>query len=1436
MISVSQRFFWAGLLVMGAMLIQANPSRAQECGTAAAGTTRFGTYASGATYAVGAIVRFTVGEERLYRATGAITGAPGGDDGETAANGWSANLGDSAYAANEAICGTPDAAAYDAQIEYNDNDIAIIYNRAGTANYIINTGNGGEIHLLSGSVVLPSTSSANNAALTVSNVSGANDVRVVTASGTSVSNESTASGRRSHGIHARLATQGSSGSIYMDIAGDVSAAGSGYHAVFGEADNSGGSVIMTVSGDTSTTGGSSYAIYARTAGGEAHVDITGGTHRASGSQLSGDGVVVVNPSGGQATLDISSDATITTLDANLMATSATEAIAFFSTNTSTQTARTIGTGMWSGNRISNAGRVIGDFVSAEGNDLFENASGGVFIGELNPGNGNDEINNAGTMTIDGISFLGLGNDVWINSGTLTLQAQSGGGSGMDSFTNTGTLVIDHAANSNAPIQITLTEVFTFTSGTLRFVYDFTTNAASDVDVANALLNLGGATTATFTAGIVEIVPSSGTTFTPALVIPLVSRLASGADGGLSLTPEQLAAFSSPQGMLSLESGILQITLHNTICGAASSRTAMPPGAATEEVSCSASADGSYSSGITASADNLALLYNTAATGTPFIRHTGAGGEIHIQQGTITNTSAQSDGAAVSLVQSSGSDAIRIAVADGVQIANQDTSTSGPGIHGIYAAQLSTSTGGIFLDVAGDVSSAANGAYAIYAELNNTSSSADINITVSGDTSATGGTASIRTINVLTRGTGEAHIDITGGTHTVSGTQTSGDAVVNLATANSTAGQLTLDISSDARIEAMGSATGAITVSGGNTADMTARTIGTGMWSGNRVSNAGTIIGDFLSFAGNDLFENAAGGSFTGDISMGDGADEIQNSGILTGDISMGGGADEIQNSGSFTGDISMGVGDDEIQNAGVMTLSADAEFGGGMDVFVNNGTLIINAAAAANEAAEWVAAVSGTPNNYMMGSRFRVGGRVFAVSTADADELMAINALTTAPNAETTGITEASPLTMQDLETFTQSGGRIRFIFDFGEPLPSSAAGALLNLGAATATFSAGRIDFVDAGGNFVPGAGTMPLIVGDNLPASLTAAFRSGFGNLSISDGALRIEFLPTTSNEVVQGYDALLQTGWHSDRALAQAIRSRQCLEENPKICGWTHVGLRFTRHDPGAAQYDDDAYSLIMGFHLYHPLWRLSGAMGYEGGESDVRVSMEDPYTAEANRFLMGAGITTRGEPLFLNLHLDMQLRFAYAAYETNRANREREASYDSEPELVQLGLNVGVERRREIKDPWDTDAWIADLFSPLSVVARGEFGLLWQRVDSFTEGGVNPFVMDDINEVLGFMKLHMEASSRSETAWGAFSSWARLGADVFIGEPASSLQGTAQGMTFSARGTMPQAMVGYGIGAALQVSEHMELDLRYEGGTSFGGETERHNATIRFNAAF
>ena len=1414
MISVSQRFFWAGLLVMGAMLIQANPSRAQECGTAAAGTTRFGTYASGATYAVGAIVRFTVGEERLYRATGAITGAPGGDDGETAANGWSANLGDSAYAANEAICGTPDAAAYDAQIEYNDNDIAIIYNRAGTANYIINTGNGGEIHLLSGSVVLPSTSSANNAALTVSNVSGANDVRVVTASGTSVSNESTASGRRSHGIHARLATQGSSGSIYMDIAGDVSAAGSGYHAVFGEADNSGGSVIMTVSGDTSTTGGSSYAIYARTAGGEAHVDITGGTHRASGSQLSGDGVVVVNPSGGQATLDISSDATITTLDANLMATSATEAIAFFSTNTSTQTARTIGTGMWSGNRISNAGRVIGDFVSAEGNDLFENASGGVFIGELNPGNGNDEINNAGTMTIDGISFLGLGNDVWINSGTLTLQAQSGGGSGMDSFTNTGTLVIDHAANSNAPIQITLTEVFTFTSGTLRFVYDFTTNAASDVDVANALLNLGGATTATFTAGIVEIVPSSGTTFTPALVIPLVSRLASGADGGLSLTTEQLAAFSSPQGVLSLSSGILQITLHNTICGAASSRTAMTPGAATEEVSCSASADGSYSSGITASADNLALLYNTAATGTPFIRHTGAGGEIHLQRGTIIKPDGD-DGAAVSVDTTLAGD-IYITTAAGTTVSNQDTDAGQQAI----SAQGGSS---IFMNIAGSASTVgSSSSSAVEAVILSASNSGDISITVSGDTSTTG--AESDAILGTTSGMGEVHIDITAGTHVASGTQTTVDGVVNMITPNSGGmGQITLDISSGATVATVANdmgmvvATRAIRLNSRNTATTTARTIGTGDFTGSRVSNAGTVIGDFLALSdGNFLFENS--GTFTGDISMSDGADEIQNS-------------------GSFTGDISMGGGDDEIQNAGVMTLTADAEFGGGTsDLFVNNGTLIINAAAAANEAEAWSAPAAGETNMYMTGSRFRVGGRVFAVSTADADELMAINALTTAPNAETTGITEASPLTMQDLETFTQSGGRIRFIFDFGEPLPSSAAGALLNLGAATATFSAGRIDFVDAGNNFVPGTGTMPLIVGDNLPASLTAAFRSGFGNLSISDGALRIEFLPTTSNEVVQGYDALLQTGWHSDRALAQAIRSRQCLEENPKICGWTHVGLRFTRHDPGAAQYDDDAYSLIMGFHLYHPLWRLSGAMGYEGGESDVRVSMEDPYTAEANRFLMGAGITTRGEPLFLNLHLDMQLRFAYAAYETNRADREREASYDSEPELVQLGLNVGVERRRDVKDPWDTDAWIADLFSPLSVVARGEFGLLWQRVDSFTEGGVNPFVMDDINEVLGFMKLHMEASSRSETAWGAFSSWARLGADVFIGEPASSLQGTAQGMTFSARGTMPQAMVGYGIGAALQVSEHMELDLRYEGGTSFGGETERHNATIRFNAAF
>ena len=1399
-----------------ALFAPTTPARAaDECGagsTASAGTTRFGTYASGTVYALGTVIKHTVSStERLYRRIGTGTGAPGGTNGTTAMNGWSANLtAGTDYASDEVVCNSSDtpSTGYDSTIDYDDADLAIIYNRTGTANFIRHSGAGGEIHVQQGTITKTGTES-NGAAVGILTVAGnTNPLSLTVASGVTISNTDTDS-NNNYGVEVRNL---SSSDIYVNVAGDVTAVGDAIRLSV-DTQPAGGvsrTIALTASGNTTATGTNRAAIdifgQGRSSGnigiGRVVVNLTGGRHRATGSQTgtTNSALRVDSSALDPHLISISSG---TTLEASG---SANRAIFINSINTTTNTPRTIGSGNWMGSRVTNRGTIIGDFSSRGGADLFENH--GTFTGRIEDmGGSGDEVRNAGAMTLDGDSTFGTGTD---------------------SFINTGTLIIDHAANSDEQVDFSGLETFTQTSGTIRFVYDFS-NTAPTVTAANALLDLGGATTATFTAGVIEVVAASGSTLSSGTVLPLITQTSSG-----GLTSSQVMALSSSSGTLAITSGVLQITLADRVCGQAlASRMVSTPGAANMQVSCASATANAYSSGITATNDRLAILYNTAASGTPFISHTGSGGEIHIQSGTITKPSGSSGNSAVFLSNTTGSRDLYLTTLSGTTVANEDGRNLR---HGISVSSLSTHTGALHLNIAGDVSIADNTSAvsnaAIRGGISNASSSADINATVSGNTTTLG--SSDPAINLFNSGSGNVHLDITGGTHRATGSFAADVATVRVRAADTptsndaTSNQVTLDISSGATVTTLNedntasSNDQAIFFSGTNTDTTTARTIGSGDWTGNRASNAGTIVGDFSSGAGDDLFENAATGRFTGDISLGGGVDEIRTASgsTFTGDITMGAGNDVFNNAGTFIGDITMGAGDDSVSNSGRLTLNDDIDFGAGSsDSFTNTGRLVIDHAA------------------------------------------------------------EGGQVSISGLETFTQTSGTIHFVFNFNNAAPTvSAANALLNLGGATtATFTAGAIEVAAARGSTLSAGAVLPLITrtsSGGLTASQIRALTSSSGALAVSSSGVLQITLPTSPRPPVEppptgptdpgptdpgpttptpldaaaafraalgSYEALLQTAWYADRAFSIAMRSQTCyavLLGEKNWCAWGRTGGRFAIHAPsGAAEYDELVYTFATGAHILRDRWFMRLGMGIEVSALETELS-GIRTEADINRYLGGAQIGTRGGRSRLNLDFNGELRFGYSSQEIETAFGGNFPIANSSSNLLTIAATGGVEKQFPIAPK---SLRLPKSFGALYLTTGADLGLVSRAMDGFSaaRGRDSLLTVAETSDILGIGRVYAEAQTDYLTRYRGQNvhivPHLRTGIDFFLGDPSATVEGTSGGNPHNADGEMGIAVMDVSLGGSYRRG-NLEMDFAYEGAFALTGETSLHNILFRLNYAF
>ena len=548
----------------------------------------------------------------------------------------------------------------------------------------------------------------------------------------------------------------------------------GNHAIHA---SGGGAVNMAIAGSTSAQGMSD-AIRAEATGNSAiDIDIDGGTHTTTGAQGSSSAVVNLIGVSGAITLDIAAGATV----------GSDSALTRRAVRLSTTTGATTTT---------NAGILYGVFMGGAGADSFTNSL--TFSGSFSPGGGNDVITNA-------------------SAGTMTLAADSDFGAGnADSLINQGTLVIDHAAEGGT-VSISGLETFTQTSGVLRFRLDLSGSLPT-----TALLALGGATSITFTAGAIDITPSAGGTLPTSGMLSLVS--ANSLPDNTDISGLSLAAGLFGELTISGNALLFTFAASSTTYGgdnlAFRGRTMITPGTSTFHVAL----DDIQTGGIAASETGLALLYTAtvaAGTATPFIRHTGQGGEIHIRSGSdpIAKPADSTVGAAVSVI-TAATDAIAITTASGTSVSNEDMDA---GNHGVHA-----SGGGA------------------------------VSMAIAGSTSAQGASDAIR---AEATDSSAIDIDIDGGTHTTTGAQGSSSAVVNLIGGS---GTIMLDIAAGATVgsdSALGRARRAVRLS---TTGATTTT------------NAGTsIYGVFMGGAGADNFMNS--GVFGGSFSLGGGNDAITNS-------------------------------------------------------------------------------------------------------------------------------------------------------------------------------------------------------------------------------------------------------------------------------------------------------------------------------------------------------------------------------------------------------------------------------------------------------------------------------------------------------------------------------------------------------------------------------
>ena len=832
------------LVLFGAFGSVGELQAADECGASSTFSARFSPHSTAPANAYSSGVIVTTGSAatlQLWAWTSAVTTTPAPTT--ASPRGWVDVT--TQYAAMIVDCNSSDTLTAATNISYDDDDLAIIFNRTGstdTVNTIAHTGVGGEIHLQDGSV------SAANAvgsvtAVSIINTTSTDTLRFVMNSGTSVSNADT--GSTSRGVFLS-----GGGSIFMDIAGSVqTTAGTGIYALA----RGSGDITVDISGGTHTSPRRVLLTGLGSGGtGDTDVDISGSTVLHGGS--SSLPVIDINGIAGTDTLDIGSGVVVCR--------------GSYAASTCTQAAGSAIVFERSGSQggsvaITNAGSIFGNIVTTGFGSLVgtsvRNLTGGVIVGTFTGGGANDALNNAATWTVSGNSDFG-------------------GGTG-DSFINSGTLIVHYGTSTIAMNNL---ETFTMASGsTLRF------SLGAGAAPSHALLSLSGAAITfagnlDFTTRDMSAMPTTGT-----LTILSATSLPGNTDiSGLT--------FSGINGILRIANNQLLMDLArlpiSTDCGDSTIiSNPQSPSVANMQVICDTSDSIGSSTDVTVTDEKVSIIYRgTQMNGTGNVRsisNTGAGGELHLDSGSVVRPD---NGAATAVdavtLSNTGTDRTYFLMDSDVSVTNTDT-TSGSD------AVIVTGGGAVVVDITGSTSATAGVAITAQA-----GGSGGLDLDIKGGTHASP-SGTVLSASIATGGTGAIDIDVTGsvvfhgGSSSAAVISVSGikgaDSLVLPSTAVVCRGSYSASVCTQATGTAIsfgktGTQTGSVTLTNAGKifGDVSLSTVTVSSTVTNQ-ANA-EIVGTFTGGAGNSAVSNAGTWTLNGNFDFGStsDSDSFTNSGTF----------------------------------------------------------------------------------------------------------------------------------------------------------------------------------------------------------------------------------------------------------------------------------------------------------------------------------------------------------------------------------------------------------------------------------------------------------------------------------------------------------------------------------------------------------------------------
>ena len=1411
---------WVVVFVLSVMGSVAHA--ADECGGTSTFTSSYSAHSSSPSPAYGAGTIVSTGSGgtlRLWAWTSMVTTTTAPTTGNS--RGWTDVT--TQYAAQKVVCDSSDSSlSSTSNISYDDTDLLVEYDSSVAVNSITHTGTGGEIHLLSGAVSR-GEASGSGYAVQINN-SNTDTLRLVTSSGTSITNQDTTSDSHAVYVFGR-------GNVDLDLAGSTSAAARA----------------------STDTGNGNAAIYAHSEGGSLDIDITGGTHMVGGGgtqaatllatlrhsagsdQTMGTGSIDVLISGSSTVLQGpgSAQTGVIFVYGRLGADSVT--IGATSNNRPIVCAGTltVATGLCETSTVALA-LLHNRQIAGVGSFVFTNwgyVTGGIKVQNTPTTTITNEVGAAITGFLD---LEGSGADTVENKGILGFVSSSDFGGGTDSFTSSGTLIVHHLGPTTILDNL---ETFTLDSGgTLRFT------VPNNHLLSIALLDIGDA--APTLAGNVEYVRRDHSAFPTSgqMLLLIGSQITSATDiSSLSLA----TAITSVRGDAALRLARGKVILSfGDLCGALTPRTARAPGVATRQMVCDRTDSLTSGTDIRTFEDGIAVIYGGGSTPVRSLINDGAGGEVHILSGSVVRPESGIADTTYDVVRvglpvildPTTSSSLRSALSATNPLGTQGT----PGY--LTAAEVFARDNTVSVTTAPDTFVRNLGVGINNRGLVAHGAGGHVYMTIDGDTYVQG--MGSRGLYAVTSGAGNITVGIRGGIHTAVGSQ--GAATTALEAwlrpgpfgedSVRPTGRISIDITGHTRVGASFSASspedgGAIFVNP--------------EWSDRAVSETPPETLMHTVNIGADAVVCRGTFNRRGDCqSQGQGyAILLSNTGVVgnarstpafrvTNEGRLFGGIKNVRNArgvsvtnrgsilGNFVsdyGETDFGAGtmdgSDVVLNdvGAIWIMTRGATFGDGVDTFTNRGTLVLR--------------YTGTPI-VMSGLetfsqeagatlRIEIDPRRFGPDGADADDLPdpLDPALPSGPIinfGDARGSVEGT-LQVFLLHTVGMHGGltpdEVRLLIT-----------ALDDGNEATAQDT--MVPLLVDGHNLVLSTLKLPgrHLVRDASDGNLITYDLAGtpFTTLTTLDGTAVLE------TSVPHIYDSVIQASWFAHYALLRSLDTPECTFTGSmdKACGWmTLDGRLFTHERNTISEVEEGTFSVKGGVKAFAGGWTVNTTVAYEYSHMDIGAA-----NSEGHRALVGVFASFReqepGELSPLNLLIGATVvRSEYEVEHDDVGTLVR-----SEPEVITVAGHGGMEYLVPRPLSFLGGAW--------AFIARVQVDTLGLFVSDFTE--TSGRTIAGLEEVFVSINPSFEFRRADEISWGFLHTWLEIGGVGFATDPKLEYTVSIGDDITKTRGTMERLFAEVALGMNLIWSEKVELSAFWGG--LLGDKTFSNSFSLKAKYAF